>query len=82
MDFGNTIRTLIAAEPSRESNQANAPPMNADSNEKIVGGVNSRPAVQLKEIIALVGYVLCYFPLYTILFLVKSLRTFPKVAKK
>jgi hypothetical protein len=53
MEFGNTIRTLISPERGDVTEISSARVGN--SNERLIAGTNSRPAIQLKEIIALVG---------------------------
>jgi hypothetical protein len=55
MDFGNTIRALIA--PERIEVSESSIGINIDPNEKMAAGLNSRPASQLKEIITLIGFV-------------------------
>lgn len=65
MDFGNTIRVLIGYEerPSTENESGNENSLTNENNEKtLLSGFNSRPAVQLKEIITLVGQIVENLP--------------------
>lgn len=60
MDFGNTIRTLIG--PERTDVPSTPSESSGDLGEKISNGINSRPSVQIKEIITLIGQLVENLP--------------------
>uniref|UniRef100_A0A914M452 E3 ubiquitin-protein ligase n=1 Tax=Meloidogyne incognita TaxID=6306 RepID=A0A914M452_MELIC len=60
MDFGNTIRTLIG--PDRTESPSTPSASSGDLGERINNGINSRPSVQIKEIITLIGQLVENLP--------------------
>ncbi|CAK5082786.1 unnamed protein product [Meloidogyne enterolobii] len=60
MDFGNTIRALIG--PDRTESPSTPSASSGDLGERINNGINSRPSVQIKEIITLIGQLVENLP--------------------